>query len=316
MASTDTDNATDIEHTEGARDSGSGSEPLEQRIDELLKDVEESLESLDPTGDLEQAAAAAAERAASAEPVSTEPEGEPFDLDALSAELDGALQQAEEVVRAEQVEAPAPETPSTASDPESVARAEPVPTDSAVIDELDSALADAASAADFEDGVPSDAAHVTPAPTEAAALAPAPVIEEARAAATPAPTPEPAPAPAPEPVAAAPTPEPVAAPTPAPEPVSAPAAAPVPAAAPKPKAKKTGPIELMLRAIASPLTLMSPAVRDLLGWLGLLVTFNAVCVWVFVLVVGPQAGGASSQSSASPPVQSTPAPKGADSASK
>lgn len=311
MASTDTDNATDIEHTEGAPGSGSGSEPLEQRIDELLKDVEESLESLDPTGDLEQAAAAAAERAASTEPGSTDTSSEPFDLDALSAELDGALQQAEQVVRAEQVVAPAPETPTDASEPGAVAKAEPTPTDSAVIDELDSALADAASAAVFEDGAPSPVA-----PVEAAAPSPEPVVEEIQAVAPPAPAPEPTPAP--EPVAAAPAP--VAAPTPAPtpalEPVSAPVAAPIPGAPPAPKAKKIGAIEMMLRAIASPLTLMSPAVRDLIGWLGLWVTFNAVCVWVFVLVMGPQAGGASPQSGASPSAQSTPAPKGADSATK
>jgi len=48
-----------------------------------------------------------------------------------------------------------------------------------------------------------------------------------------------------------------------------------------------GIFDAALRAIASPLTVMSPAVRDLVGWLGLLTAFNAACVWVFVMVVGP-----------------------------
>lgn len=270
---------------------------LEQRIDELLKDVEQSLEALEQSGidttlgdtlDPTDSAAppdapllAAAEVASAitepAPPVAqavTEAEPPAFDLSALSADLESALHEAEQAVGSHQEPAGASEA---ASAPESlaagrIAEASPAPIASPeTIDALDAALAEAATAAALDDGVVAQTAAESPVP----APIPAPPIPEpvapAEARASRAADPEPAPV-----IAAA-----QAAPH---RPIPAPAPAMV-------KTRREGPsvAERILRAIASPLAFMSPQVRDLIGWFGVWVAFNAVCVWVFVLLVNPAA---------------------------
>ena len=355
MASADTENAGGVHATGNAPN-----EPLralENQLDTLLQDAAQTLQAF------EQVAPEAP-----AEPVSGDVPGppidQPFDLAALSAELEGALRQAETVAREErEAERQAiditPEAIVAVAVSATTASGEVGPDGEALplidLEALDDALAQAADAVGFGLGGdeldPPRAERIEqmsrlmepepePAPLEAPAPAPeiveqiippTPMMRHAKVLANaanphtevatepevnpaPADVVEPASAPIAEPQiqaveappapveaiveptvpepAAYEVPAPVAGPEPAPEPIAPPA----PKRAPEKPAPSVveakpnpliGAVDGVLRAIAAPLTMMSPAVRDLVGWLGLLTAFNAACVWVFVILVGP-----------------------------
>lgn len=63
-----------------------------------------------------------------------------------------------------------------------------------------------------------------------------------------------------------------------------------PAPTPKPAAAGASPVRAdapagILQAMARPLRFVPPNVRDYLGWFGLLTAFNAACVWIFWLLL-------------------------------
>jgi hypothetical protein len=263
MPSADTDSATRTDASTGAPGSGSGA--LEHRIDELLKDVEQSLEALDEVGAPETA------------PVD---DAAGLDVAALSAELDGALREAERVVEAERIEDAAPVA---ADAPAAGAVLAETAQNTGTLDALDAALADAAVAADGagdEAGSNWGAGFGTPAKMVTTPT-PAPPVVRVETVAQRTPHAEPEPSPIPAMVAHA---------------AEAHGGAQafgssgdVAAGTALPALRAPGLVERGLGAVSSPLTLVSPAVRDLIGWVGLWVAFNAACVWVFVLIVGPGA---------------------------